>query len=77
MDLNVDERSISLAPLEGVAGVTVLLEETIGSSAIGEQDHHLVDRLRVLTEVVLHDKTIRINHNNKGSIDIPRRHQGP
>lgn len=58
MDLDVDERSVILAPLEGVARVTVLLVETIGGSTIGEEDHHLVNRLRVLTEVVLH-------HNNQ------------
>jgi hypothetical protein len=62
-----------------VARVSVLLEVTVGSSAIGEQDHHLMDRFRVLTEIVLKDNTIR-SVQRKGfwtsAVDIPRMHQG-
>lgn len=61
MDLDVYERSIGLAPLESVARITVLLVKTIRSSTIGEKDHHLVDGLRVLTEVILKEGLISVN----------------
>ena len=53
VDLGVDERPVFLQPLEGVSRVPVLLVVTIGRAAVGEEDHDLVNRLRVLREVVL------------------------
>lgn len=43
VDLDIDERAIILAPFEGVTRITVLHEETVGGSAIGEQDQHLMN----------------------------------
>jgi hypothetical protein len=53
MNLNIHERPIGLAPLVGVARITMLVVVAVRSSAIGEEDHHLMNRLGILTEVVL------------------------
>lgn len=52
VDLYVYEGAISLAPLESVARISVLVEDAIRSSTVREEDHHLVDRLWVLGEVI-------------------------
>lgn len=48
MDLDVVELSLLVNPLECVAGVPVFTVISIRGSAVGEQDHHLMDRLWVL-----------------------------
>lgn len=48
MDLDVVEFALLVDPLECVAGVAVFTVISIRSSAVGEQDHHLMDRLWVL-----------------------------
>lgn len=53
MNLDVDKGAIRLAPLESVTRISVLIEDTIGSSAVREENHHLVDGLRVLGKVIL------------------------
>jgi hypothetical protein len=53
VDLDVNKGTVILAPLEGVARVTVLFVVTIRGSTVGEQDHYLVDGLGVLAEVIL------------------------
>jgi hypothetical protein len=53
MELSVDEGTIVLEPLEGMAGVTVHVVVTVRSSTIRKKDHDLVNGLWVLGEVVL------------------------
>jgi len=53
MELSVDEGTIILEPLEGMAGVTVHMVVTVRSSAIREENHDLVNGLWVLGKVVL------------------------
>jgi hypothetical protein len=53
VQLGVNERAVFFEPLEGVAGVAVLLVVAIGGAAIAEEDHDLVDRFGVLAKVVL------------------------
>jgi hypothetical protein len=53
VDLNVDKGAIVLAPLEGVSRVAVLMLETGRSSAVGEENHDLMNGLWVLGKVVL------------------------
>jgi len=48
MDLRVYERAIILNEFQGVARVTVLTEVSIGNTAIREEDHNLMNTLRVL-----------------------------
>jgi len=52
MELSVDEGTIVLEPLEGMAGVTVHVVVTVRSSTIRKEDHDLVNGLWVLGEVV-------------------------
>jgi hypothetical protein len=51
--LDIDESAIILEPFVGVARITVLVVETVRSSTIGEKNHHLMNRLRVLGEIIL------------------------
>jgi hypothetical protein len=59
MHLGVYKGSIRLAPFVSMAGITVHLVVTVGSSTVGEEDHHLVDRFWVLAEVVLKQKEVK------------------
>jgi hypothetical protein len=52
VDLDIYEGAVVLAPLEGVTGISMLLEVTIRSSTIREKNHHLVDGLGVLRQVI-------------------------
>ena len=54
--MGVHEGTIILEPLEGVAGVTVHMMVTIRSSAVGKEDHDLVNGLWVLGKVVLSEE---------------------
>lgn len=56
MHLYIDKGAIVLAPLEGVTGITMFLMKPIWGSAVREKDHHLMDRLGVLREIVLETK---------------------
>ena len=53
VQLCVNKGTICLQPLESVSRVTVHLMVAIGSSTVREENHDLVDRLRILAEVVL------------------------
>jgi hypothetical protein len=52
VDLCVHERTVGLVPLESMSGVSMLVVVTVWSSTIREKDHDLVNRLRVLAEIV-------------------------
>ena len=56
MDLDINEASIVLEPLESVPRVTVLLVESVRCSTVREENHQLMNRLRVLGEIVLKDR---------------------
>jgi hypothetical protein len=58
MELGVHEGTIVLEPLEGVAGVTMHMVVTVRSSAVGKEDHDLVNGLWVLGKVVLKEEFI-------------------
>jgi hypothetical protein len=64
VNLDIHERTIGLAPLVGVARITMLVEVAVRSSAIGEEDHHLMNRLGILTEIVLTSFNYRIYRQN-------------
>lgn len=66
MNLDVDKGAICLAPLESVTRVSVLAVITIGSSAVREEYHNLMNRFRVLRKVILKivQFTISILHNS-------------
>ena len=53
MELGVHEGTVLFDPFEGVAGVTVHVVVSVRSSAVGKEDHDLVDGLWVLGKVVL------------------------
>ena len=53
VDLNVDKGAIVLAPFEGVSRVAVLMLVTGRSSTVREEDHQLMNGLRILGSVVL------------------------
>ena len=57
VELVIDERSGTIGILfhefESSSGMGMLLMETVGSAAIREEDHNLVDCLRVLGEEIL------------------------
>lgn len=58
MNLNVNKGTIIFAPFECVSGVTVHMVETLRSTAVRKEDHHLVNRLWVLAKVIL---TLKFN----------------
>jgi hypothetical protein len=51
--LCVNKGTICLQPLKSVSRVAMHLMIAIGSSTVREENHDLVDRLRILAEVVL------------------------
>lgn len=53
MDLNVVEFAILVDELKRVAGVSMHVVVTVRVPAVGEENHDLVDRLRVEGEIVL------------------------
>ena len=50
--LDIDERSVRLSPLEGVAGVAVHVSVRVGSSSVRKEMHNLVNGLLVVREIV-------------------------
>lgn len=48
MDLNVLELALLVHPLERVARISVLEPVAIRKSTVSEEDHHLMNTLRVL-----------------------------
>ena len=60
MDLDVNEASVVLEPLESMPGVTVLLVESVRGSTVREEGHQLMNRLRVLGEIVLKKEEIAL-----------------
>jgi predicted protein tyrosine phosphatase len=56
--LTVDPLALLVDKLHCVAGVTVHLAPTVGNTAVTHEDHDLVDRLRVLREVVPEDSGV-------------------
>lgn len=58
VDLGVNVASVFSDVFEGVTGVSVHVVEPIWSSAVGEEDQNLVNRFRVLRQVILY-KSIR------------------
>lgn len=52
MDLDIDPLAVGVVPLVGVAGVTVHGSQRGWSTSLGEEIHHLVERLVVVSEVV-------------------------
>lgn len=58
MELGVHEGTIGLEPFEGVAGVTVHMMVAIRSSAVGKENHDLVNGFWVLGKVVLREEFI-------------------
>src|SRR3977135_707800 len=58
MELRVNEVSVRLNQLERMPTITIHMRKTIGSPAIGEENHDLMDRLRICGEIV--PKHVRI-----------------
>jgi len=52
VDLNVGVLALLVYEFEGMAGVSVLVVVAVGNSTITEEDHDLMDRFRVLREVI-------------------------
>lgn len=77
MELGVHEGTTILEPLEGVAGVTVHMMVTIRSSAVGKEDHDLVNGLWVLGKVVLSEEFSLDGRLSKKKTKLPRTCQGP
>lgn len=56
VDLDVDVLALLIDELQGVPRVSVHVAVTLGCSTVREEDHDLMDGLRILREVVLHTK---------------------
>ena len=61
MDLGVNVAPVFSDVFEGVTGVPVHVMEPIWSSTVGEEDQNLMNRFRVLRQVILF-KSIRSVH---------------
>lgn len=57
MDLGVHVASVLFDELESVTRVTVHVMVPIGSSTVGEEDQNLMNRLGVLGQVILFERT--------------------
>lgn len=61
MHLDVDEGTVILEPFVGMTRVAVLVVVAVGSSTVREENHHLMDRLWVLGEIVLSSSEEKIS----------------
>lgn len=77
VDLSVDELALFVDKLECMARVTVHVTETVGSSAIREQNHHLVNGLGVQRQVVLKKRVSIMGDEDTSKLILPRKHQHP
>jgi len=53
MHLDIDKGTVIFAPLERMSRIGMFLVKTVWSSAVREENHDLMNRFRVLGEVVL------------------------
>jgi len=67
VDLSVHPFTILANKFVGVSRVTVFLVVTVGSSTVREEDHDLMDRLRILREVVLKSQKNNISNQYRAN----------